>query len=188
MDFEEGFSAAREKLQAQVSTAIVIDLHSTTFQIVGALTHQPTDLLISICQQVLSSLSMFSFSDYQAAFRNSTFSDAEVNSRQSQLVEKACNYMLQNLDRHLTLVSISRALYTNRNTLSNAFKNEVGQGVATWLRQQRMTKAMELLRNTDKSIQEIAISVGYPDQANFSTAFKNTFDEKPLQMRRHKKE
>lgn len=105
-------------------------------------------------------------------------------SRHQQLVKKTCDYLLLNLDKHLTLASISKAMFTNRNTLSGAFKKEVGQGVAGWLRQQRMEQAMHLLESTDLSIQEIAIAVGYPDQANFSTTFRSIFDKNPLQVRR----
>ncbi|MCC2605092.1 helix-turn-helix domain-containing protein [Planctobacterium marinum] len=138
---------------------------------------------MNICQRVLSSLTMFN-----PGFASGPFAPPQHPfnqfSRHQQLVKKTCDYLLSNLDKHLTLASISKAMFTNRNTLSGAFKKEVGQGVAGWLRQQRMEQAMHLLITTELSIQEIAIAVGYPDQANFSTTFKHTFDKNPLQVRR----
>lgn len=42
-----------------------------------------------------------------------------------------------------------------------------------YLIQLRMDKAKELLRKTDATLQDIAVSVGYPDVYFFSRAFKN---------------
>lgn len=99
------------------------------------------------------------------------------------MVTKTCEYLLSHLDESMTLNEISRAMNTNRNSLSKAFKAELNIGVSTWLRKKRMEKAKELLLNTDLSIQKISSLVGYPDQANFSTTFKTQFNQTPLRIR-----
>ena len=172
--------------------SIIINVSTTTFQIVGNLASDSTNILIEICQNVLASLAFFSqqkFSqDFSAANPNSSPNSNSApqaqSSRKRELVEKTCNYLMDNLEKQQTMTSITKAMLTNRNTLSAAFKEEVGIGVSSWLRKQRMNKAKQLLLNTELSIQEISVSVGYLDQANFSTTFKSTYEKSPVQMRR----
>lgn len=47
------------------------------------------------------------------------------------------------------------------------------------LLQIRMTYAIRLMRETDKTISEIAVEVGYPELSNFSRAFKKMNEESP---------
>jgi AraC-like DNA-binding protein len=100
------------------------------------------------------------------------------------LVARTCDYILLHLALPLTISSISKAMHTNRNSLSKAFRQELNIGVSEWLRKQRMEKARQLLVSTNLSIQEISIQLGYPVQANFSTSFKNQFNQSPIQIRR----
>ena len=57
----------------------------------------------------------------------------------------------------------------------------MGLSPGQYINQLRMRKAVELIRNTDKKMSEIAGIVGYADQYAFSKAFKRTFvDIAPL--------
>lgn len=111
---------------------------------------------------------------------------SKPNRTPKTLVERTCNYLLLHLAQPLTISSISKAMHTNRNSLSKAFKQELNIGVSEWLRKQRMEKAKQLLVSTNLSIQEISAQLGYPVQANFSTTFKNQFKQSPRQIRLNK--
>ena len=46
-----------------------------------------------------------------------------------------------------------------------------------------MDRSRQLLLETDLSIQEIAVSVGYDDQLTFSRIFKKNYGESPARFR-----
>ncbi len=100
------------------------------------------------------------------------------------LAQRAAEFLQQNLGLHVQLNQVARELGVNRNKLTKAFKRTWGSSVMNWLRQQRLTKAAELLRQSDASILTIATTVGYQDSNNFSTAFKRRYRLSPTQFRR----
>lgn len=183
---EANFISGQQVLSAQKHASIVINLNTTTFKVMGELSGAPVNSLINICQEVLLSLSFFTpYFERKTHFDEPTNEPKQSsNSKQLQLVEKTCSYLLENLDQPLTINTICKAMHSNRNSLSFAFKQALNIGVSSWLRQQRMSRARQLLVNTDLSIQEISSRVGYPDQANFSTTFKSQFNQSPMQTRR----
>lgn len=76
----------------------------------------------------------------------------------------------------------SLANLSEKRFISN-FKNTVGLSPGQYINQLRMRKAVELIRNTDKKMSEIAGILGYADQYVFSKAFKRTFGESPTDFR-----
>jgi len=108
----------------------------------------------------------------------------EIGDRDTDLVRKACHYLSVNVAENYSLDKLASTMVTNRNSLSQAFKKVMGQGVFSWLRQERMQKAEHLLTTTDLTIQQICFEVGYHVPANFSTTFKRYFSMSPQQYRR----
>lgn len=53
-----------------------------------------------------------------------------------------------------------------------------------YLQQIRMDKARKLLMDTNASITEIALSLGYPNLYSFTRAFKLYFKESPVTLRK----
>ena len=107
-----------------------------------------------------------------------------ISTRDTELVNNTCQYLLGNLAVSCSLDQLAHRMATNRNTLSSSFKRVLGRGVFAWLREQRMSKAENLLKTTDLSVQHICYEVGYNDPANFSTAFKTYFKLAPQQYRK----
>ncbi|MDO5726127.1 MAG: helix-turn-helix transcriptional regulator, partial [Tissierellia bacterium] len=54
-----------------------------------------------------------------------------------------------------------------------------GETIYDTLRKTRLDNASKLLRTTDMNLIDIALSVGYSDQAGFSKAFKKMFNLTP---------
>ena len=95
------------------------------------------------------------------------------------LVEKTVAYLTKNLDTDIKLNELSLKMGTNRTKLTIAFKDSFGLTVMHWFCEQRMLYAAELLKNTSKSIVEIAEQVGYQYQSHFTFAFKRKFTITP---------
>ena len=108
---------------------------------------------------------------------------ASVTNRECELVRKTCRYLTDNMAQNHLMSGLARTMATNRNTLALSFKHVLGRGVFSWLREQRMRKAGQLLATTRMSIQQICFEVGYRDPANFSTAFKAIYKQPPRKYR-----
>lgn len=179
---EESISTQAQHVLANCnhSSSALIHLRNKTFSLTGLLEDTPIEQFMQFCQKILFSLPVLS----EPCSGPTPLSRQPIYSKHKDLVEKTCRYIQQHLALPLTLDSISKAMNTNRNSLSKAFKHELNMGVSTWLRIQRMEKAWQLLVDTNLSVQEISIQLGYPSQANFSTSFKSLFKQSPIQIRR----
>jgi AraC-like DNA-binding protein len=181
---ENSFVLIQQLLTASAQTAAIIHLPSHTFRLTGPLEQAPVEQLMHVWQKTLLAFSSQQPDTSQQQLPGRcTDNLSKPCSKTKALVEKTCRYIQQNLAKPLTLSSISKAMNTNRNSLSKAFKQELNMGVSAWLRLQRMHKARQLLVDTNLSIQEISARLGYPLQANFSTSFKNLFKQSPKQIR-----
>jgi AraC-like DNA-binding protein len=76
-------------------------------------------------------------------------------------------------------------------TIQRTFRKEVGTDFATWRRQVRLTKAVELLAS-GCSVKEVAFAVGYSQPSAFVDTFRRTFGVTPkawtLQLERLSRE
>jgi AraC-like DNA-binding protein len=104
--------------------------------------------------------------------------------RVDPMVWAACKSLEANLANPVTVDELAAALGTNRNTLNRAFNQAFDVGPITWLRLRRCEVAAQLLRDTSESVLNIALTVGYGDPNNFSTAFRRIYNQGPLEFRR----
>jgi AraC-like DNA-binding protein len=112
---------------------------------------------------------------------------SEPNRRETEQIHQAYEILVQRIDAPPTLCQLSRAAGINRNRLNHGFKRIYGGTVFNVLRDLRLYRARDLLLNSTKSLADIALSVGYSDQANFTTAFRQRFGKTPLTIRRDSK-
>ena len=99
-------------------------------------------------------------------------------------IKEAYHILLTRLENPPSLVDLSLTVGLNRNKLNRGFKVLYGGTAFTLLRQARLSKARLLLGNSDLSLSEIAFTVGYNSQANFTTAFRRFFGTPPNTFRR----
>lgn len=173
-DNESSFILAQQQLAESNLASAIVHLHSHTFRLTGPLQQASVEQFMQVYQKIVLSFPPQPLVPGYAS---------PQSRKHKALVERTCRYIEQHLAQPLTLSSISKAMNTNRNSLSKAFKQELNMGVSAWLRLQRMYRARQLLVDTNLSIQEISARLGYPLQANFSTSFKNLFKQSPKQIR-----
>lgn len=77
-----------------------------------------------------------------------------------------------------TLVNLSSS------RLGHLFKLQMGVDLNHFLANQRLQKAAELLRQTELSIKEIAVRVGYHHSSSFDRGFQHKFGVPPADFRR----
>lgn len=82
-----------------------------------------------------------------------------------------------------SVYELSRMVGVNEKTMREGFKKEFNQTIYNYIVSLRMNKASHLLRDTNLSMNEIAVDCGYEYASHFSTAFKRKFGKTPLSFR-----
>ncbi|MGI6065864.1 MAG: response regulator [Bacillota bacterium] len=104
--------------------------------------------------------------------------------RNSNLVEKAIQYVDENYHQELSLEDVARQVYLSPCYFSRLFKQVKGLSFSEYLTQVRMEEARRLLLHTDLLVSEIATRVGYRDARYFSQVFKKAEGSTPVNFRR----
>lgn len=89
----------------------------------------------------------------------------------------------RNFDRPMTIDDLSREVALSPYYLIRAFRRVYRQTPHQYLVEQRIARAKELLRNSDLSITEICITVGFESLGSFSTLFRKVTGISPSAYR-----
>ncbi|MEP5611572.1 MAG: AraC family transcriptional regulator [Cyclobacteriaceae bacterium] len=82
-----------------------------------------------------------------------------------------------------TLESLARSVGMSRTSLSNKFRDLVGETPMNYLANWRILNAKELLKESDLSVREVAHKIGYQSEAAFNRVFKDRVKITPLKFR-----
>lgn len=96
---------------------------------------------------------------------------------------KAKEVMMENLDCGIQISSVAKECSLSRSHFSRAFKNATGHSPRDWLQLARLTRAKELLEQTDFSISQVGLECGFADQSHFSRMFSRKFNMTPRKWR-----
>ena len=105
-------------------------------------------------------------------------------SQQTELIKEIHHLLTGHLERRFTIEELSRQYLINTSTLKEVFKAVYGQPIARYMKEYRIRKAMELLRNTDMTIADLAAQTGYETQGKFSKAFRDVTQMLPSEYRK----
>jgi len=79
--------------------------------------------------------------------------------------------MLDRLDTGITVTELAEACALSRSHFSRLFKESTRMSPQQWLREQRVMKSRELMKDSTMLLTEIALECGFCDQAHFSRTF-----------------
>ncbi|MBD2253834.1 helix-turn-helix transcriptional regulator [Nostoc parmelioides] len=94
-------------------------------------------------------------------------------------IHYAKEILTQNLDNPPSLLELARKVGLNDYKLKLGFRQVLGTTAFTYLQQQRMEKARQLLLESKMSVKQIARTVGYANQSRFAVAFRKQFGINP---------
>jgi AraC-like DNA-binding protein len=100
------------------------------------------------------------------------------------IVGRAIRLMLNNLSSSWTVGSLANAVAASRALLARRFTEVVGEPPMSFLRQERLRLAADLLRSTDATLDAIASDVGYGSAFALSAAFSRERGLSPSAHRR----
>lgn len=105
-------------------------------------------------------------------------------SEDSSLAATIEKYIMKNYkDPSLGLNKISDEFQISESYFSHMFKEKTGVNFSTYLENIRMAEAARLIKETDISLNELYIAVGYNNANTFRRAFKKVFGMTPSSMR-----
>ena len=104
-------------------------------------------------------------------------------------VREATRYIHENYNKKLTLPMIAEKVGVTSGYLQRLFRENCNTSVVEYLLRYRMENACRILVETNLSIQEISVMIGFSDVKNFYYRFKRIFGVTPTQYRiNHQKE
>lgn len=106
-----------------------------------------------------------------------------VTETQIRVAQKAMNKMKQNLKQHYSLSELATWCGVSIPSLRKYFYSVYGTDISSWLRNERMLAAKNLLCQSDLPVYEIASFVGYENASKFSKAFRNDTGLSPREYR-----
>lgn len=108
----------------------------------------------------------------------------EVRTMDPEIVDSARLFIDQNFARELTLDDVSSFTGFSKYYFSRIFKQQLGVSFSEYLRQKRVSVAVELLIHSRQSIQEIAKSAGFGSISTFNRIFREAKNCSPGEFRR----
>lgn len=91
--------------------------------------------------------------------------------------------MSENFNCPLSLSDFAKLSHRSLSTFRRDFYKTYGTTPAAWIKEQRLTFAAQLLRNTNQSLSEIIDRSGFKNRSHFTRAFKQRFKSPPSEYR-----
>ena len=106
-----------------------------------------------------------------------------VSRKRLELIEIK-NYLDEHYTEKVTLDELAEHFFINKFYLSKIFKEAYGTTVNNYLISKRITRAKQLLRFTDMTVDEIGVAVGMGDANYFSRMFRKVEGNSPSKYRK----
>ena len=103
---------------------------------------------------------------------------------QVQSVREVRAYMLAHLAEPMTIPALCRRFHLSSTLLKSCFRALYGRPIHSWLREQRLQYAADLLTATSQPVQQVAAAAGYSSTSQFGVAFRERYRMTPSQYRR----
>lgn len=114
--------------------------------------------------------------------------DAEDMSGRNALpafkLKRVIHLMEQRLAEHFSLGNLAQAIGMSEYHFSRLFKRATGRSPSQYFIQMRMARARQLLIETERSIIEVGLDVGYGSASHFSQVFRREVGVAPSHYRR----
>jgi len=127
---------------------------------------------------------VFKLNSYMLRIFSELLRGAPTSNENQNLAQLVCNYIDSQYTSQISLSNISKKFGYTEEYILRIFKKHYGTSPHQYLIQLRMDHAMWLLENTDISIEQTALSVGYTDFSAFYRSFKKTFGISPSTVRK----
>lgn len=102
---------------------------------------------------------------------------------QVQLAREIRDYLCSNTEAKVTVTALTTALHASAAQIKGSFQAVYGMTPAAFLRSRTMHGAARLLRETDRTVLDIAGQFGYDNASKFAKAFRDVIGVSPAAYR-----
>lgn len=104
---------------------------------------------------------------------------------QVEKIKAIRKYLISDLTTHITIDKLADKFNISKTAFKDCFKDVYGESPYAYLRKYRIDKASIMIKESKKSISEIAGMVGYQNVSKFSNAFKDIKGITPRDYRKN---
>lgn len=105
---------------------------------------------------------------------------------QNNILFKTIEYIEKNIQRELSIKSVSSVVGYSKWHLQKLFRKTLGIKIGAYIRSRRLSKAAILLKQSHIDMLAISFSLGFRSQQAFTRSFKNFFGKTPREFRKSK--
>ncbi len=110
-----------------------------------------------------------------------TYASQNDNAGSSSVAATIQNYIDEHLSDNIRKEDLAELMHLNEDYLTRIFKKETGMSIKSYIIQQKMNAARELLQTTSLSVSSVAIQLGYTNFSHFSASYKKEFGITPAE-------
>lgn len=114
---------------------------------------------------------------------NKLTAEQHITEGREERIVDIISYIQQNYV-DVTLESLSEHFHLSKPYLSKYIKEKVGKTFQELVKEERMKKAMTLLKDTSQTVEMVAAKVGYENVEHFNRLFKKTCGMTPVQYKK----
>ena len=103
-----------------------------------------------------------------------------------KLLEKVESYIDEHISEQIPVKRICDEFYISRTQLYELVGKELKGGIASFVKNKRLSVAKKLLKKTDMSLQDISVAVGFSDYNYFIRSFREAYNITPNKYRKGK--
>lgn len=98
-------------------------------------------------------------------------------------INKICQFLCEHYDREIDYAQLTKKLHMSQASICRFFRRATGRTMTEYVNGYRISIAAQLLKETDKSILEIAFEVGFGNYSHFNRQFQRRKGKTPRLFR-----
>lgn len=102
----------------------------------------------------------------------------------SEMIRPALEFMVENYRDNISVEELAERVHLSKSYFMSCFKKAAGIGAIEYLAQLRINAACRMLKDTTRSVSDIAYSCGYNNLSNFNRQFRKLAGCSPKEYRR----
>lgn len=106
-----------------------------------------------------------------------------VASAHAALAAAVRDYLDQHPERRITLAELELVFHVSGTQIKTTYRDAFGASLYADTKRRKMLAAAEALRHTDRTVLEIAGSLGYDNASKFAAAFRSIHGVSPTEYR-----
>lgn len=110
--------------------------------------------------------------------------DAQNKKKPSYQISQVQNYISRNIFKKISLDELSEYAELSPNYLCNLFSKELGISVHNYIQREKIHVSCNLLKNTRRSVSDIATYMGFQTQSNYAAVFRKWMGMTPSAYRK----